>query len=550
MKRVFRFFSKEIVSIDHAAYILAISSLSSQILALLRDRLLASSFGAGLNLDLYYSAFRIPDIVFATVGSLVSASIILPIIASKSNEGQKDLKNFIDSIFTFYSLIVLFVSVILYFSSPYILKIIFPKTSTADFHLLLKLTRILLLSPIFLGLSNLLSSIVQLNHRFFISAFSPIVYNAGIIFGILFLFPFLGLEGLVLGVVLGAFLHFSIQIPFVIKKGLFPKFSLQFSSSVKKVFAISIPRTITVSSAEISELFLISFASFLSIGSISIFNLSFNMQSVPFSIIGVSYAVAVFPTLSKIFSSGENHKFFEKILSTARHIIFWSIPATTLIFLFRFEIVKVLLGSGRFNDLAVSLSSSLFSIFALSLVFQNLNLLFTRSFYAKGKTAKPLFISIFGACLIIISSFGFANLFDNSLFFKNIIMTIFNLPSSDGIKVLVLGLGYSFGTFVTSLLYMSFISKEFSGFFIKIIKSIGSVLFFSVISSFLLYLINLKQYFSENFISLLIYLILSLVLFSIFMITALYVTKNQELAEITQSIFSKFKKKETLTENL
>ena len=544
MKRFLGFISREIVSINHAAYILALSSISSQVLALIRDRLLASSFGASFNLDLYYSAFRIPDILFATVGSLVSASVLLPTIASNLNKDKKDLKDFINSIFTFYSLLIFLSSIVLFFLSPYILALIFPKISGDDFSTLVSLTRILFLSPIFLGFSNLFACIVQTNQRFFISALSPVLYNVGIILGILFLFPLFGLKGLVLGVVLGAFLHFAIQIPFVVKTGLFPNFSLTFSSAVKKVLKISVPRTITVSSAEMSELFLISFASFLSVGSISIFNLSFNLQSVPFSIIGVSYAVAVFPTLSKIFSSGHREEFFEKILKTSKYIVLWSVPSIFLIFIFRFEIVKILLGTGRFDSLAISLTSATFAIFAMSLVFQNLNLLFTRSFYARGQTARPLVISVLGAFFIIISSFFFANLFDTNTLFKNIILSVFNLSSENGIKVLTLGLGYSFGTFVTFILYSVFINKEYKGFFVGVIKYILAIIVASVFSSIVLFSINLKQYFNETFLSILIYLIISFLIFSASFILFLSFIKNIELKELQSSFMSKFKKKD------
>lgn len=547
MRRFLSLFGREISSIDHAAYILAASSLSSQILALFRDRLLASSFGAGFNLDLYYSAFRIPDMVFATVGSLVSASVLLPTIASKLSSEKDDLKSFINSIFSFYTIVILVISSILFLVSPNILKIIFPKIIGSDFGLLVTLTRILLLSPIFLGLSNLFSSIVQINNRFFISALSPVLYNIGIIVGIIFLFPIFGLKGLVFGVVFGAFMHFMVQVPFVVKSNLFPKLQLSFSHSIKKVLSISIPRTVTVSSAEISELFLISFASFLSVGAISIFNLSFNLQSVPFSIIGVSYAVAVFPTLSKMFGSGKKIEFFEKILKTSNHIIFWSIPATFLIFLSKFELVSILLGSGKFDDNSIILTASAFSIFSLSLVFQNLTLVFMRSFYAQGKTARPLFISIFGALLIISSSYIFSYFFDKSFIFRDLIVNTFNLPSYDGIKVLTLALGYSFGTTITSIIYILFISFDYKKFFQKIVGSIFVIYLVSqitfIITKYLLSIFN----FTNTFFGFSLKILSSTFLFIALEILIMAIIKNNEFVEIKNSIFSRFKKNEIVS---
>jgi hypothetical protein len=107
------------------------------------------------------------------------------------------------------------------------MKALFPVFYNSDsFPELIKLTRVLLLSPVFLGFSNLLASITQINRRFFIYAISPVVYNLGIIFGIVFLYPVMGLSGLGAGVVIGAFLHFAIQVPFIISQRMFPVMGL------------------------------------------------------------------------------------------------------------------------------------------------------------------------------------------------------------------------------------------------------------------------------------------------------------------------------------
>jgi putative peptidoglycan lipid II flippase len=310
VKRIISIIGKEINGLHEAAYLLGFFAVLSQILALFRDRILASTFGAGGNLDLYFGAFRIPDIIFATVASLVSASVLIPFIVKKVEEGDSRLKEFINSIWTFYCLVISLFSIIAFFASPFLLKHIFPifYQNKEDFSILVSMTRILLFSPIFLGLSNLFSSFTQVYKRFLIYAISPVLYNIGIIFGIVFLYPIFGLKGLALGVVLGAFLHFFIQIVFVWLKGFGPSFVIPDFKDIKKIIFISLPRTITLSSSELSELFLISFASFLIAGSISVFNFSFNLQSVPYSIIGISYSLAAFPTLTNLFSKGHKNK--------------------------------------------------------------------------------------------------------------------------------------------------------------------------------------------------------------------------------------------------
>src|SRR3989344_2049018 len=297
VKNILNFLNREITGLHQAAYLLGFFAICSQVLALFRDRILAAQFGAGDTLDLYYSAFRIPDILFVTVASIVSISVLIPFLIERFEKGEKEAKEFIDTVFSFFFCFMTVVGVVAFMTTPYFMALLFPVfVKSGSFSDLVSLTRILLLSPVFLGLSNLLASITQIHRRFFIYAVSPVVYNVGIIFGIVFLYPTFGLSGLGWGVIIGAFLHFAIQIPFILSIKMLPKFHLPIKlASIRQIIYISLPRTITVSSNEIAELCLISLASFLTVGSVSIFNFSFNLQSVPFSIIGVSYSLAAFP---------------------------------------------------------------------------------------------------------------------------------------------------------------------------------------------------------------------------------------------------------------
>jgi putative peptidoglycan lipid II flippase len=325
-------------------------------------------------------------------------------------------------------------------TAPFFLKILFPEFSSPEkFPVLVGMTRLLLLSPIFLGFSNLLASITQIRRRFFIYAVSPVVYNVGIILGVIFLYPVFGIYGLGLGVVFGAFLHFAVQTPFVIGQNLFPKLKLRINfQSIRRVVYTSFPRTLTVSSNELAELFLISFASFLLPGSVSIFNFSFNLQSVPFSIIGVSYSLAAFPTLTRHINDGRMEKFVEQMITSSRHIIFWSVPVMVEFVVLRAQIVRVILGSGRFNWNDTRLVAAALAVFVFSLVAQNMVPLFVRSFYSRGKTMIPLFMNIISACIIVLSSYFLVNFFIHNRFFKDFVESILKVSDIPGTVVLIL----------------------------------------------------------------------------------------------------------------
>ncbi len=485
---------REIIGLHEAAYLLAFSALLSQVLALFRDRMLASYFGAGGSLDLYYSAFRIPDLIFAVLASIVSASVIMPFFIEKNEHSYTEAKDFFDTIFSLYFLAMAVVSITAFIFSPYILELLFPSLAKgAQFSELILMTRILLLSPFFLGLSNLFSTVSQSYRRFFLYALSPILYNIGIILGIIFLYPHFGLVGLVLGVVFGASLHFFVQVPFALEKGFWPKFRIPFLfssgfSSIKKVILISIPRTITLSSNEITELFLISFASFLVPGSISIFNFSFNLQSVPFAIIGISYSMATFPTLTKLFGSGEHEKFVEEMITSSRHIIFWSVPISVLFIILRAQIVRVILGAGRFNWNDTRLVAAALALFTLSLLAQNMTTLFVRSYYSRGKTKVPLMMNLFSAGFMVLTAYLLVFTFTNFPIFRYFSESILKVSDIPGTVVLMLPLGYTIGSLLNMVIHWLAFHLEFKSYSRQVLRTLFEVFSSSVLMGFITYL--------------------------------------------------------------
>ncbi len=544
VKRFLDFLSREIVGLHEAAYLLGFFAICSQILALFRDRILAGSFGAGNTLDIYYSAFRIPDILFVTVASIVSVSVLIPFLIERFEKGEREAKEFINSVFTFFFCFISVIGIISFIFAPFLMAKLFPLfRDTEYFPGLVKLTRILLLSPVFLGFSNLLASITQMNRRFFLYALSPVFYNIGIIVGIKALYPVFGLSGLGYGVILGAFLHFCIQIPFILQVRMFPKFSFPVRVDfIKKIILTSLPRTITVSSNELAELFLISFASFFVAGSISIFNFSFNLQSVPFSIIGISYSLAAFPTLTRLFSSGNKDKFVEQMITTSRHIIFWSIPVTVLFIVLRAQIVRTILGSGQFNWDDTRLTAAALALFTVSLVAQNLVTLFVRSYYSQGKTKTPLVMNVFSAGLIVASSYYFVSLFQNNYYFKFFMESILKVTDIPGTAVLMLPLGFSLGVIINLCLHWWGFTRQFKEFSKPVLRTFFQITSASIIMGFISYefLDVLDEFFDINTLT----GIFSQGLFAglggiFFGVVLLYLMKSRELMEVWATLHRK-----------
>src|SRR3989344_3676491 len=248
MNRAFQFLSYEVRGLHVAVYILAFSALLSSLLALVRDRLLAHAFGASATLDVYYAAFRIPDLIFVATGALVSVYILIPELAKRAPESQR---KYIDTVLVGFSILAVAISAIAFIAAPFFLALLFPQLMSSGGELVL-LTRIMLLQPIFLGLSNILAAITQVRSRYALYSLSPLLYNLGIIIGVLLLYPLWGIAGLAVGVVLGAFMHFAIQIPTSYSDGFFHSVPhLSEPKVLLETVFISIPRALALSMNQI-----------------------------------------------------------------------------------------------------------------------------------------------------------------------------------------------------------------------------------------------------------------------------------------------------------
>ena len=403
VERIGKFLGGKISSLHMAAYVMAGFTVASSLLALVRDRLLASTFGAGTELDLYYAAFRIPDLLFVSVGSLVSVSVLIPLLAKKEKEsGDRGEALELSKATTFFAFLISVTALILFVLMPYIVPYIFSGFESGLQHTVVTLSRWLLLSPVVLGFSNVFGSVTQLQNRFVLYALSPVLYNIGIIFGIIFLAPVFGIYGVVYGVILGTLLHVFPQAFYVYRVKLWPRLTKISWGYAKSLASLSASRTIALSLTHIVLLLLVAIASSLAAGTIAVFTFSYNLQSVFVSVIGVSYSLAAFSALSKLAAQNDWEEYERELTSSFRQLLFWSIPAAVLLIILRAQIVRTVLGGGLFSWADTRLTAASLAIFAIATIFQSASLLFTRAYYAKGETKKPLLAYTIGSGTSII----------------------------------------------------------------------------------------------------------------------------------------------------
>jgi len=546
MERILRIFSRESGSINQAALLLGSFAFFSQILGLFRDRALAHFIGPSPLLDAYYAAFRIPDFIFISIASLASVTVLIPFIVEKSRgENISDeAKKFLNDIFAVFLTAIVGVSVIVFFLMPHLTSLVAPGFSLSMQSTVTNLSRIMILSPILLGLSNLFGIVTQFFRKFFIYALSPIFYNFGLIAGILFFYPIFGIYGLAFGVVFGALMHFMIQVFSSHSCGFTPTLEWKINlRDIKKTVLTSFPRTLGLSFNNIALLLIVSFASYLKSGSISVFNLSLNLQTVPLGIIGLSYAVAAFPTLTKSYASGQISEFKNHLQSATRAIIFWSLPVSFLFIVLRAQIVRVILGSGSFSWENTRLVAASLAVFSISIMSQGLIALFARAYYAGGNTKRPLFINFFSSCSIIALSFLFLYIFNHYLTFKYFIESILKVSDLAGTEILMLPLAYSFGTIINFILHWIFIKKDFApteSFIAKtFFQSLGASFFLGLVAYLSLNIFS-PIFGTTTFWGIFWQGFLSGLLGIIAAIFTLYLLKSEELKDITQALRTKF----------
>jgi len=397
-------------SITRSAILIATMGLASRALGLIRDRILAAKFGAGDILDAYYTAFKIPDLVYnlLILGALSAAFI--PVFSSLISNKKKEVEawKLVETILTLGSIIVVIISAIIFIFTNSFVDLMAFGYSEDKKEMVVQMTRIMLMSPIILGISGIFGGILNSFKKFFFYSLSPIFYNLGIIFGASVLSIYFGYLGLAFGVVLGAMLHLLIQLPEVRRCGF--KFKANFdwkNKYFRKVILLMIPRTFGIATAQINLVVIVVLSSTLPSGSLAVFNFANNLQSVPLGLFGISFAVASFPVLARLWANDKTDEFVSKLAGTIKKIIFFVVPISALIYALRAQIVRVVLGSGKFNWEDTNLTFEALGIFVISLWAQSLIPLLSRSFYAIHNTKIPFFTGILSGVLNIMLAMMF-----------------------------------------------------------------------------------------------------------------------------------------------
>ncbi|NMB92280.1 MAG: murein biosynthesis integral membrane protein MurJ [Parcubacteria group bacterium] len=396
-----------------AGLLMSVLTFLGSILGLLRNALLASRFGASHSLDVYYASFRLPDLIYNIfiIGAISAAFI--PLFNEYLTKDKDKSWQFSSLIMTTIGvLMTIFGLVIISLARPLLTRLLIG-FDQENIEMAVLLTRIMMIQPLFLGISSVVSGILRSFRLFFISALAPLVYNLGIIIGIIFLVPLFGLKGLAYGVVFGAFLHLFIQVPALWRLGYhLQKFQLsEFVTGFKKLIVLMTTRA---SGIILSQLFLVgvtSISTLLRAGTLTI--ITFVDNILPYTTFALPFADAAFPKLSRLEAEKNQNDFIKVFENTLSQILFFLIPLTIWIIIFREPIVRLLLGYGKFDWQATWNTMKILAILAVGMIFQGSNYYFLKVFFAKKDAQRPFWASLMAYSLGLLVCYKLSLIFDN-----------------------------------------------------------------------------------------------------------------------------------------
>lgn len=397
---------KRQTNILSAALIIMITVIFSQILGLVRQRLLVAIFGASNILGVYIASTKLPDFLFQLIIAGALSSAFIPVFSDYlAKDKNEEAHQMASSLLSLGLIIFLILSIILFIFTPFFLQIINLGSgfTIEQMRLMTDLTRIIIFAQILFIIATFLSALLQSYNHFFIPGIAAALYNLGMILGILFLSSYVGIYSAAYGAILGAVIFIAIQLPMIKKLGFSFKPNISYKTpGVLEVVKLMWPRTLSIAVFQLGTLATITLISFLpsSGRNYVIFDYAQTLSFAPIILFGQTIAQAAFPVLSREREKLEDFK--TTFITSFNQMLYLILPFSAILLVLRIPIVRLVFGTGQFDWQATVLTGSTLAFFSLSIFAQALIYLISRSFYALHDTKTPLLVGIGTTAFMII----------------------------------------------------------------------------------------------------------------------------------------------------
>lgn len=382
----------------------------SKALSLVQTVIIAAVFGIGPEWDAFVTANRIPELIFTLIAGGALSHAFIPIFSSYLARDDKDgawkiASNVINTLFT----TTFIVSAVVFFISDWLIgSVVAPGFSPQERAQTVELMQILLVSTLIFSVSGIVMGILQSHNHFLLPALAPIMFDFGILFGIIVLMGPFGVHGIAMGAVLGAALHLGIQIPGLIRYKATWKSELGLRNPVLwRVIRLMLPRVGGLGVFSLNFIVMNNIASRLGTGSVSALDWGWRLMQIPQTLVGTAMGIVIFPTLAALSELGDERGKRDAMTGALRFILIASIPSSVGLIMIGRPLIS-LLERGAFDASASALVYSTLQFFALGLIVHAALEIIARSFYADKDTLTPLYAALGGAAINLAGSYWFS----------------------------------------------------------------------------------------------------------------------------------------------
>ncbi len=369
---------------------LFIVTMISKVFGFARETILVSVHGAGMVTDAFITSMNIPTVIFSTIGSALATTFIPMYYTVEKDLGKEGTDKFVNNIFNIIVIISLLLSIIGYIFSDELVKIFAMSYTGEKLKLASEFTRIMIWGMVFIGLSNIMTCLMNINSKFIVPSLTGIPFNIIIILGI-YLSAKYDVRLMPIFTLVGMASQFLFQVPVLYKDGYRYKFYINIKDKyIKKMLILVIPVFIGVGVNQLNTVVDKTLASTLGNGIITILNSASILNTFVIGVFISSIQSVVYPLLSKLSSEGNGKAATSIIRKSVNVVIILMLPITIGIIVLSVPIVQLAFERGKFDHNSTLLTASALSYYAIGLTASGLRNILGNVFYSFGDTKTPM----------------------------------------------------------------------------------------------------------------------------------------------------------------
>jgi putative peptidoglycan lipid II flippase len=370
--------------------------LIARILGWLRVIVIGTTFGLTSDLDAFYAAFPIPNLIYEIVAAGAIASAVIPILAGLQATGETDRAwRVASTMLNLMLVLVAALAALAALAAPLLVPLIAPGFDADEQALTVELTRVMLIGPVFLAMGSVATSILNSSGRFAAAAMAPIAYNLALIAAPLLLADAMGIHCLALGVVVGSMLHFAVQVLPMRRAGFRYAARVDLGDrQAREALTLMVPRAIGLTAGQLTFVVATAVASGLGAGAVAAFSIAFSVFQIPLGVIGIPMGIVAMPTLAAHLARGEVGRYVD-LLTRSLRLLLWAVaPLTVLGIVLRQEVAALLFQYGQIDTAAVALVAAPLGVLLLGLASESAVNVLARAFYAARNTLIPVLAAL------------------------------------------------------------------------------------------------------------------------------------------------------------